>query len=119
MSIAKKMFKALPDTTLRRIRNTPSYLFLIWRWGTWLYALIVILGSDQSYKNSPVYNTCLYLLLITLFQTLIVTLYAPMFQAFLPRTSRQRTERSLQQRRQRAPAEDTEPEVTPPLVRTL
>jgi signal transduction histidine kinase len=118
MSITRKMFKALPDTTLRRMRNTPSYFFLIWRWGTWLYALIVIVGSDPAHKNTSVYNTCLYLLIITLFQTLIVTLYAPMFQAFLPRTSRQRTARSLRQRLHRAPTEDSEPEITPPLVRT-
>jgi signal transduction histidine kinase len=118
MSIAKNMFKALPDTTLRRMRNTPSYFFLIWRWGTWLYALIVILGSDQTHKIQPAYNTCLYLLIVTLFQTLVVTLYAPMFQIFLPRISRQRTARNLRQKLQRVPSEDTEPEITPPLVRT-
>ncbi len=118
MSIARQLFKTLPDTTLRRVRNTPSYFFLIWRWGTWLYALIVILGSDPSHKNSPVYNTCLYLLLITLLQTLIVTLYAPMFQVFLPRMSRQKIARNSHQKSQRAPSEDAEPEITPPLVRT-
>lgn len=118
MSIPRRIFKALPDTTLRRMRNTPSYFFLIWRWGTWLYALIVILGSDQHHKNSPVYNTCLYLLIITLFQTLIVTLYAPMFQVFLPRMSRQRRVRNSRRRPQRAVGDDAETEITPPLMRT-
>lgn len=118
MSLARKNFKALPDTTLRRLRNTPSYFFLVWRWSTWLYALIVILTAEQKYRASPVYNTCLYLLLIALLQTLVVTLYAPVLQIVMPRIGTPKLLRTLRQKAERAPAEGEEPEIVPPLVRT-
>ncbi len=118
MSLAKKNLKALPDTTLRRLRNTPSYFFLIWRWSTWLLALVVILTADKQYKALPVYNTCLYLLLIAFLQTLVVTLYAPVLQIMLPRFGIPNILRSFWQRTERAPAEGEEPEIVPPLART-
>ncbi len=118
MSLARKNFKALPDTTLRRLRNTPSYFFLVWRWSTWLYALIVILTAGQKYKASPVYNTCLYLLLIALLQTLVVTLYAPVLQIVMPRVGTPKLLRTRRQKAERAPAEGEEPEIVPPLLRT-
>jgi signal transduction histidine kinase len=116
--MARKNLKALPDTTLRRLRNTPSYFFLVWRWSTWLYALIVILTAEQKYRASPVYNTCLYLLLIALLQTLVVTLYAPVLQIVMPRIGTPKLLRTLRQKAERAPAEGEEPEIVPPLVRT-
>lgn len=112
------MFKVILDTFLRRLRNTPGYFFLIWRWSMWLYALIVILGSGPYYKNSPIYTICLYLLIITLIQTLIVTLYAPIFQAFLPRINKQHILRYFRYKPRRAPAQDEEPNITPPLPQT-
>ena len=112
------MFKVISDTFLRRLRNTPGYFFLIWRWSMWLYALIVILGSSQYYKNSPVYTTCLYLLIVTLIQTLVVTFYAPIFQFFLPRLNKKNILHYFHYKIRRARAEDEEPDITPPLPRT-
>ena len=118
MSVTRRMFKIISDTTLRRLRNTPSYFFLIWRWSMWFYALIVILGSGQDYKISPVYQTCLYLLGVTLLQTLIITLYAPIFQVFLPLLSKRRILPHLRYKQRRAPTEDEEPDIPPPLPQT-
>ena len=76
----KLRITAIPQTTLRRLRNTPTYFFLIWRWTWWLYALAWI-ALDPRYPY-------LFLLLgITLVQTLIVTLYAPVFRLLLPGVS--------------------------------
>ena len=76
----KLRITAIPQTTLRRLRNTPTYFFLIWRWTWWLYALAWIV-IDHRYPF-------LFLLLgITLVQTLIVTLYAPVFKLLLPGVS--------------------------------
>src|SRR5690242_17300308 len=40
MRRSKSAFKAsaIPDATLRRLRVTPSYFFIVWRWCMWLYA---------------------------------------------------------------------------------
>jgi signal transduction histidine kinase len=69
---------AIPQTTLRRLRNTPTYFFLIWRWTWWFYAFAWIILS-------PKHPLFLFILLgITLLQTLVVTLYAPVFKLLLP-----------------------------------
>ncbi len=76
----KLRITALPQTTLRRLRNIPTYFFLIWRWTWWFYALAWI-ALDPRYPY-------LFLLLgITLIQALIVTLYAPVFKLLLPGVS--------------------------------
>src|SRR5579863_8854503 len=80
MSQAIKTFKNIPQTTLRRLRNTLSYFFLIWRWAAWLYALITIV-SIHGLPNPPL---AALLLAITFLQSMIVTLYAPVFRMFLP-----------------------------------
>jgi signal transduction histidine kinase len=76
---------ALSDTTSRRLLNTPSYFFVIWRWSMWLYALIATLGSDQS-SPDHYFNPLLALILfaITLGQTLFITLYAPVIRVLFP-----------------------------------
>ncbi|QBD78518.1 hypothetical protein EPA93_21990 [Ktedonosporobacter rubrisoli] len=83
MRQARFTLKELPDATLRRLRSTPSYFFLIWRWSMWIYALIVITGSGPSYRNTPVFYTCILLLIITFLQSLVMTLYSPVIQVFL------------------------------------
>ncbi len=118
MSATRRIFKVTSDTLLRRVRNTPGYFFLIWRWSMWLYALIIIVGSGQAYKDSPAYSTCLYLLIVTFLQSLIVTLYAPLFQVFLPRLNKIRILRYIYYKPRRAPAEGEESDITPPLPRT-
>src|SRR2546422_1712505 len=79
MSQSTKALKAIPQATLRRLRNTPTYFVLIWRWMAWVYALIWYLTS-----HIPL-NTVLIPLGITLLIALIGTLYAPVFQVFIPR----------------------------------
>jgi len=82
MSQQKITLQALPGSTLRRLRNTPSYFFLIWRWSMWFYALVVILGTNFT----PFQKHIGYILLtVTLLQTLIVTLYTPILHLFLPK----------------------------------
>ncbi len=123
MSQVTKIFRAIPQTTLRRLRNTPSYFFLLWRWGTWLLAFITIV-ADANYRSSWV---AILLLVITFLQTLVVTLYAPVFQILLPRlprTKRVRAPRRTRRRRlwksgQLEPlATDEEPDLLTPLART-
>jgi signal transduction histidine kinase len=75
---------AVSDTASRRLLITPSYFFLIWRWSMWFYALIVTLGTyhnPRSYFNVPL---AIVLFSVTLGQTLIVTLYAPVIQVLFP-----------------------------------
>src|SRR2546430_2434772 len=127
MSKPSKLFsaRAIPDATLRRLRSTPSYFFLIWRWSMWLYALIILIsfkrGTQVSFYNenhTPLTFTQMatLLLAITFLQTLVITLYAPVFQMFLPRFIRQRALSAGQQqkrKRHRALAEHEETHVVP------
>jgi signal transduction histidine kinase len=78
MSQASKTFRGIPQTTWRRLRNTPTYFFIIWRWATWLYALAIIIatGAPLQFAFLP--------LLISFIQSFIVTLYTPVFRTFLP-----------------------------------
>jgi signal transduction histidine kinase len=85
MKPPKRTFKMLSDTTLRRLRSTPSYFFLMWRWSMWLYALVLIVGSRGAYTQTVAYRISVVFLFITLAQTLIVTLYAPVVQILVPR----------------------------------
>jgi hypothetical protein len=73
-----KTLRGVTQASLRRLRNTPTYFFLIWRWVTWLYALLVIVVM-----HVPL-NLALLPLAVTFIQALVVTLYAPVFQIFLP-----------------------------------
>ncbi len=89
MSLKPKLrIGAIPEITLRRLRNIPTYFFLIWRWVWWFYALAWI-------AFNPKHPFFLYILLgITLAQALIVTLYAPVFKLLLPGVSIKRTGRA-------------------------
>lgn len=87
MKQPKKTFKAsvIPETTIRRLRSTPSYFFLVWRWSMWFYALISITDILLRIPQEQQYQTlATVLLVVTFLQTLIVTLYTPVFQIFLP-----------------------------------
>ncbi|MBO0781552.1 MAG: histidine kinase dimerization/phosphoacceptor domain-containing protein, partial [Ktedonobacteraceae bacterium] len=109
--------RALPDTTLRRLRNTPSYFFLVWRWSTWLYALITIGSNFSDYSDDPTYSIkklAIVLLSITFVQTLAVTLYTPVIQIIVPRLPVLNTLAA----RRRPPAEDEEADLLTPLART-
>ncbi|HAE82948.1 MAG TPA: hypothetical protein DCK85_06130, partial [Ktedonobacter sp.] len=79
MSRVVNTVKKIPQRASRRLRNTPSYFFLLWRWVTWLLALITLV----SIGGQPLPWLATLLLVITFLQTLVVTLYAPIFQLFL------------------------------------
>jgi signal transduction histidine kinase len=111
MKRIKSLIKATQDTTSRRLRSTPGYFFLIWRWSMWLYALIIIATSPTN----PYYTINCILLVVTLIQTLVGTLYAPVFQFLLPTFPRLNLFRS---RRKQALAEDEDPDILTPLVGT-
>ena len=119
MSQPRKRFSALPGTTVRRLRNTPNYLFLLWRWSAWLYALTIITGFHPSFISPTTFHIGIILLVITFFQTLLATLYAPVFQVFfprLPRFSAMRPSRQIQKRR--TFAQDEEADILSPLAGT-
>lgn len=84
---SRKLF-ILPDTSLRRLRMTPSYIFMFWRWSTWLYALVIILTFRPSFISAETTNRGIFLLVVTFVLSLIGTLYAPVFQFLLPRLPR-------------------------------
>ncbi len=131
MSQRAKSLRGIPRTTWRRLRSIPTYFFLIWRWAWWFYAFAWIMLSIK--------NPTLPLLLslgITFIQSLVVTLYAPVFKIFMPRLPWQKTDKvstAGQRKAQRAkrkrsilggrsntspPATDEEPEILPPLARS-
>jgi signal transduction histidine kinase len=129
MSQKTKTLRRIPQTTLRRLRITPTYFFLIWRWSTWLYALIwIVLIQPQPM------TVAVLLLIITFLQTAIVTLYAPVFKIFLPNLSlpgrlrlpgqskqqpgKRKQGRIWSRRRPRPLAADEEADILPPLIRT-
>ncbi|HZU70571.1 MAG TPA: ATP-binding protein [Ktedonobacteraceae bacterium] len=122
-----KTLRGVTQASLRRLRNTPTYFFLIWRWVTWLYALLVIVTT-----HVPL-NEALLPLAVTFVQASVVTLYAPVFRIFLPdlpllkkgqapesrkvRTSTRQI-RLLGSRRQQPMAADDEAEILKPLSAT-
>ena len=77
MNQEQSFLKVIPQSTLRRWRSTPTYFFLIWRWGTLLFALIWYLTlpalSEPGVLLSP--SFCLA---VAFLQSTIVTLYAPL-----------------------------------------
>lgn len=96
MSQAKKTFRGIPQATLRRLRNTPTYFFIIWRWATWLYALAIIVATSAPLRF------VLLPLLVSFIQSLVVTLYTPVFRIFLPDIPGLHRLRTLGERRQPA-----------------
>ncbi|HEV2581514.1 MAG TPA: histidine kinase, partial [Ktedonobacteraceae bacterium] len=114
---------AIPKSTMRLLRNTPTYFFLIWRWTWWVYALAWIEFNNKHPWFLQV------ILGITLIQTLIVTLYSPIFKLLLPgkpttearpagATGRSRSWRRWLRRRARVLGAGDELEALPPLVRS-
>ena len=114
MSQSKHSLQALQGTTLRRLRNTPGYFFLIWRWSMWLYALIVVLGTDYTPLRHQI---GIILLIVTFLQTLIVTLYPPFLHILLPRISTL-LHFPHTSRRPRPPTEDETADILTPLSQT-
>lgn len=122
--LPNRTLRAIPQATLRRLRSTPSYFFLLWRWTAWLYALVVILSKNFS----PQPALAIFLLTITFVQTLMITLYAPVFRVFLPRLPRIRMGRPVPRpllkmlgrgrHSTQVPAADEDADVLAPIART-
>ncbi len=128
MSQSIKSLKAIPQTAFRRLRNTPTYFVLIWRWMAWIYALLwyVTYGTPL--------NTVFLPLGITFLLAFIGTLYTPVFQRFLPQLptlpkirfpGQQKPQLRERQRRMlwgfrtpRPRAQDEEPGILNPIVST-
>lgn len=117
---AKHRFGAMGQTTLRRLRTIPTYFFLIWRWTWWLYAAAwIVLNSERQLL-------LLVLLAITFIQTLLFTLYAPIFQLLMPgrQTNKlpnsRRTGRRFNWMRDKPflPSADEELDALPPVTRS-
>lgn len=89
MSQKRNILKEISQSTLRQWRSTPTYFFLVWRWGTWVFALISLLTLSRPTEPYviPTLNICLA---ITFIYSLIVTLYAPVSRVFLLQPSRRR-----------------------------
>jgi signal transduction histidine kinase len=78
----RTIFSGLPQSTLRQWRSTPTYIFLIWRWGTWLFALLWYLNLPRPMLPyvTPVMPICLAL---TFAYSLLITFYAPVSRFLL------------------------------------
>jgi signal transduction histidine kinase len=81
MSQKNKTLRGIPSTTLRRLRYTPTYFFLIWRWTFWIYALIWIIVVVMPTRPK---SLLFVLLAITFIQSLLATLYTPVFKMYFP-----------------------------------
>ena len=79
MSQKTKTLRGIPHTTLRRLRYTPTYFFLIWRWTFWIYAFVWIMVLPTGPTS-----LLLVLLGITFVQSLLATLYTPVFKIYFP-----------------------------------
>ena len=79
MSQKTRTLRGIPHTTLRRLRYTPTYFFLIWRWTFWIYAFVWIMVLPTGPTS-----LLLVLLGITFVQSLLATLYTPVFKIYFP-----------------------------------
>ena len=79
MSQKNKSLRGIPYTTLRHLRYTPTYFFLIWRWTFWFYAFVWIMVAPTRPKT-----LLLVLLAITFIQSLLASLYTPVFKIYFP-----------------------------------
>ncbi len=129
MSQRNKTLRGIPSTTLRRLRYTPTYFFLIWRWTFWIYALVWIMVAPTRPKN-----LLLVLLVITFIQSLVATLYTPVFKIYFPSlpfkaktknpkqgnrgSSRTRFLLRWKRNEQQALAADEDAEIIPPIGRS-
>ncbi len=87
MSQRRRFLKTTVQPTLRQWRQSPTYFFLIWRWGNWIYAVIwyITLAHQMNDYTLLVLRICLA---ISLVQSLLVTLYSPLSRLLLTRRGR-------------------------------
>ncbi len=84
MSRKNHFLKDISQSTLRHWRSTPTYFFLIWRWGTWLLALVWFLNEPTFLRPYyiPAVPLCVALAFV---YSLLVTLYTPVSRVLLTR----------------------------------
>lgn len=84
MSQKNHFFKTTVQPSLRLWRRSPTYFFLIWRWGNWIYAVIwyVTLSHQMNSYTLLVLRVCITLALL---QSLVVTLYSPLSRFLITR----------------------------------
>ena len=89
MGRKKNFLKGISQSTLRQWRSTPTYFFLIWRWGTWVLALVWFLNEPETLRPYliPAVPLCLALAFV---YSLLVTLYTPVLRVLLTRISHRR-----------------------------
>ncbi|MEO7019841.1 MAG: GAF domain-containing sensor histidine kinase [Ktedonobacteraceae bacterium] len=105
MSQEHSYLKGISQSTLRQWRSTPTYIFLIWRWGTWVFALIWLLTLSRPLPYPNIESTLTLCLAIAFLYTLVVTLYAPVSRFLISRwrgKSSARTSESLGRGRSRS-----------------
>jgi signal transduction histidine kinase len=122
MNHMRRIFSGLPQSTLRQWRSTPTYIFLIWRWGTWLFALLWYLNLPKATMPyvTPIMPICLAL---TFVYSLITTFYAPVSRVLFiqfsgrPRRMRQAHRSGRRNNRQLLDARE-EARIISPLIDT-
>lgn len=82
MKQKRNIFKSFPQSTLRHWRSTPTYIFLIWRWGMWVFALLWYIYTPRA--NLPYITPAMPIcLVLTFLYSLVTTFYAPVSRLLL------------------------------------
>ena len=78
------LLKNISQSTLRHWRSTPTYFFLIWRWGTLILAIVWFLNEPGLTRPHliPSVPICLALAFV---YSLFVTLYTPVLRVLFAR----------------------------------
>jgi signal transduction histidine kinase len=118
MSQKSSLFKGISQSTPRQWRSSPTYFFLIWRWGTWLLALIWTLAIPDKAAD-PATLLILYICLaITFIYTLAVTLYIPVSHALTRKPASAHKTRAARKKNPRLPGAQRAPSILRPLLDT-
>lgn len=117
MSREDSIFKAIPQSTLRQWRSTPTYFFLIWRWGTWIFALVRLITLTPPIDQQFAWTLRIGLIFSFIY-TLVVTLYTPITRVLTLRQSRKRKASRARKTRRRLPGSQDGNSILRPLLDT-
>lgn len=120
MSREHSLLKGISQSTLRQWRSTPTYFFLIWRWGTWVLALVWFLSEPANFRPYIIPQVPICIALACVY-SLLVTLYTPVSRVLLTRltyrrkkaatnasASSSRSKRRLRRRKPQLPGQQQE-----------